>query len=157
MSRRCTIFLLDYFYLPDIYLQLKQNIGDGYGTEWGLTILPNFFANGGNIAILPNDKWDRMRNLLNAPQITVYSIVTLSTADARLYHPLYAATDAITDSATGTLNGTGHCNTRRRNNDTQQRLYLHPETPFYVVYKSAFLSSNELALSYLEGLLLPFN
>jgi hypothetical protein len=108
MSRRCTIFLLDYFYLSDIYLQLEQNIGLGYGAEWGWTILPNFFGNGGNIAILPNDKWGRMRDLLNAPQTTEYSITTLSDADARLYHPLYTTTDAITDSVTGTLTGTGH-------------------------------------------------
>jgi hypothetical protein len=152
MSRRCTIFLLDYFYLPDIYLQLKQNIGDGYGTEWGLTILPNFLANGGNIAILPNDKWDRMRHLLNAPQIPVYSIIPLSNEEARLYHPLYAATAAITNTVTGVLTGTGHCDTRRRNNETQQRLYLNSETPFYVVYRTAFLSSSEKVLSYLRGL-----
>jgi hypothetical protein len=31
-------------------------------------------------------------------------------------------------------------------------LYLNPETPFYVVYNTAFLSSNEAALLYLKGL-----
>jgi hypothetical protein len=83
--------------------ELVMATRDGYGTEWGLTILPNFLTNGGNIAILPNDKWDRMRDLINAPQTPVYSIIPLSSEEARLYHPLYAATDAITNTVTAVL------------------------------------------------------
>jgi hypothetical protein len=93
-----------------------------------------------------------MREMLTESRTTEYSFMPLSNREVRLYNPLYAATELITDPSTGTLNGTGNCDTLLRSNISQQRLYLNPETPFYVVYKNAFLSSNEAALLYLKGL-----
>jgi hypothetical protein len=153
VNRECTVFLLDYFFLPSIYLTRKETKAvHGYGADWGRLLLPTFFRNGGWAAILPHDQWDIMRENLQESRTTEFSYFTLSSTEALRYHPLYAATEAITDTVTGTLNGTGNCDSMLRNNMSQQRLYLNRETPFFVVYNTAVLSTNELALSYLEGL-----
>jgi hypothetical protein len=153
MSRDCKVFILDYYYTPRIYLTREETSAvHGYGADWGQLLLSTFFGNGGWVAILPHDKWNIIRDMLTESRTTEYFFVPLSNREARLYNPLYAATEIIIDASSGTLNGTGNCDSLKRSNILQQRLYLNPEIPFYVVYTTAFLSSNEVALSYLKGL-----
>jgi hypothetical protein len=111
MSRGCKVFILDYFYTPRIYLTRKETSAvHGYGADWGHLLLPTFFWNGGWVTILPHDKWNLMREMLTESRTTGYSFMPLSNREARLYNPLYAATERITDPNTGTLNGTDNCN-----------------------------------------------
>jgi len=143
------LIIMDYFYLPKIYLEAENKQGLGYGGDW-VTKVTFFFSNGGHLALLPNDQFGSMeRSLRENP---VPWCCKLDVADTRVLHPLYMATDAITDGGF-LVSVTDHLH-RGRTNDTSLREYLDEEQPFLLFYSPDLYDSHEAARAKLRALML---
>ena len=152
-GRGVTIFLLDYFWLECGYYTSVQQL-NGYGARWFSDTLPLFFAHGGCIALLPNDRWGELEKMVQqrvsgsgADEIGV-EYLDVSTADR--VHSLYIATAWITDARTGFLRGVDDQN--ERNNDSAVRQYLNPAKPFLLAFNKSLLPTMEAALTELQSL-----
>ena len=154
-GRGATIFVLDYFWVPKEYL-VDQHFTStlGYGARWFSDLIPLFFRHGGQIVLLPNDKNGlivRMHTAARTPSSS-FSLTLLTAAEARLCHPLYSATDTITDFDTGLLRGAASSHGGDRSNATQVRAHLNSTNPFCLVYNTAHFASAHDACALLRRL-----
>ena len=137
--RGATIFILDYFWVPREYL-VDQHFTTtlGYGARWFSHLIPLFFCHGGQIVLLPNDKNGLILSMHDAARASLSSssLVLLTATEAHWCHPLYSATDAITDRKTGYLRGAAASHGGDRSNATQVLAHLDPSNPFCLVYNT---------------------
>ena len=142
-------FLLDYNWVPHIYYDKGENNVNGYGGLWFSDILPIYFRGGGLVAILPNDNGGfLMRMHSSNPEI---AIRLLTSAEALLCHPLYMATQTLTQD--GELTGVGAGHGRYRTNESSVRQWLDTEHPFCLAFNQEAFHSAQDALDDLRSLM----
>jgi hypothetical protein len=151
-----TIFILDYFWVPKEYL-VDQHFTTtlGYGARWFSHLIPLFFRNGGQIVLLPNDKNGLIRSMNTDARAssTSSSFELLTATEARSYHPLYWATETITDVDTGYLRGAAPCHGGDRSNATQIKAHLDPSNPFCLVYNTDHFATANDARAHLKHIM----
>jgi hypothetical protein len=162
-SRFGNIGILDHYWCPAEYFARRTTGPNGYGDKWFSEILPLFFAHGGILFLLPNDKDGLVRAMHSkamhskAPP-TCLDISLLTLTSAEMCHPLYVSTDTITDFDKGELRGVAKSTTmntygRNRTNALAVEAYLDPEYPFILVYNTTTFSTAEQACARLSALI----
>lgn len=127
-QRDATVLLLDYFWMPQTYLRPESNCSThGYGTGWFTVQLPAFFAHGGRVAVLPNDRWGLLRGMAEEARWT--ELTPLDRSEADRHHPLWRATAAATATEAWSLR-----RDRQRTNELAAAEYLDPDHPFLLVW-----------------------
>ena len=152
IGRGVTIFILDYYWLPQIYYE-QNNHPNGYGGGWFAKLIPFFFQEGGIIAVLPNDKFGMLRAMHAAAVVdggVTEGVKWLTKKDALLCHPLYMATESIT--VDGALRGAGLSHGGGRTNATQAETYLDKQHPFCLVYNVRMCKNPEDATALMQAL-----
>ena len=86
VGHRTTLLILDYFWLTPTYLSKTKGYGDGWVTHH----IPSLFRHGGQLAILPNDKWKQVEQMFEGDHSLDF--VRLSLKETEEYHPLWCAT-----------------------------------------------------------------
>jgi hypothetical protein len=100
-----------------------------------------FFANGGLIAILPNDNGGFLKRMaIASPGICT---TFLSVEDALVCHPLFMATHALT--GVDLLVGASKRHGGGRTNESSVRQWLDPVYPFYLAFNVLLVPTAEEA------------
>jgi hypothetical protein len=141
-ARGATVFVLDYYFIPTSYLYSpRYRPIMGYGNQWFARLIPIFIEHSGLIILLPNDKNGLIRAMHTDSPSPSLSVSLLTKREASMYHPLYSATDAITNFATNELRGTGASAGREKTNASQLHIYSNTDHPFFLIYKTASFAS----------------
>jgi hypothetical protein len=147
-GRGARYFFLDYFWLPQVYYEDAYH-EHGYGGKWFSCHIPDFFRNGGLIALLPNDNGGLLMKMhAKSPKS---SMILLTCGDALSCHPLYLATHKITQN--GDLEGVGEGHGRYCTNERNVERWLDKTYPFCLVYNSEKIQSGEEACTFLKALI----
>jgi hypothetical protein len=155
-TRQAKVVILDYYWLPGIYLDANRNRDtNGYGNLWVKKLIPLAFQNGVKVVILPNDSTGRISAMVHTDGAHLVraggGVSKLTLADAFLYNPLFRATQAA-------INTEGWSNSVYRNNEHRTnalawRKYLNPIHPFFMFYnKNANLQDAGVGKRYLLSL-----
>jgi hypothetical protein len=153
-GRRTDLLIFDYFWSPDIYWKDGEKQGGGYGGDW-VTKLTEFFSKSGSLALLPNDKVGMVRGMIEQMPIRIPWVKLLTTEDANTFHPLYMATESITerhpdgDILTG-VDDPGHLG---RTNATATDQYLDQHHPFVLFYNQSVHANASFACTRLKSLI----
>jgi hypothetical protein len=141
-ARGASVFVLDYYFIPTSYLDSPRYRPIlGYGNQWFARLIPIFIEHGGLVVLLPNDKNGLVRAMYTDSPSTSLSVSLLTRREASMYHPLYSATDAITNFTTNELRGTGASHGRGKTNASQLHIYSNMDHPFFLIYKKASFAS----------------
>jgi hypothetical protein len=146
------LIVMDYFFLPKVYLDDENKQGLGYGGDW-VTKVTFFFSHGGHLALLPNDKFGSMEKMLQINPVPWCSV--LSSRDAEEIHPLYMATRAITveDPDGSYLRGVDALHWGRTNASAVEH-YLNRDHPFLLLHSPSLYDSSEAARDKLKQLIM---
>ena len=149
ISHNVTICILDYYFLNTLYFERDH----GYGDKWFTDTIPSFFAHGGKLVILPNDKFNKVMKLWEAhtitPKLNTTATMCLHLIPDHQKHtnPLYHATDIATASPAWQHI---HKDVRDKTNE-QEKNWLDKDHPFLLIYNSTFFDKSGKALSYLRN------
>lgn len=146
--RNTTIAILDHFWLENTYFDSKSE--NGYGSSWCTRLIPEFFKRGGKVILMPNDRWGNVKRMwLQSGAVKGMCACYLTLADAKLYHPLWVATDAAQASTawSGVIKSQQH-----RTNELALNMYLVPRNPFIMFYNTAFVESETAAFELLNAI-----
>lgn len=83
---------LDYYFLVALYFR-----HDGYGNQWLSSTLPYYFSHGGYVAILPNDAWGMVTNMIKRTPPVGFKHHFMNLNETFEYHPLWKATALAED------------------------------------------------------------
>jgi len=140
--RRVDLLIVDYYWLPRIYLDPREQVGLGYGGYWFAKV-SRFFERGGCLALLPNDSSGMLDADAQQAGANVDSdclnFGRLSKNDARQLHPLFTATEDITVPSDVWIEGellgmVGSGKDKARTNPAAIRQWLNTDWPFYLLY-----------------------
>jgi hypothetical protein len=143
-NREIFLLIVDYFFVPKEYYG-RSKAGLGYGLDW-VVKLTTFFAWGGGMALMPNDKHGSLRRDLQDPEWCM----KLTEEDATRVHPLFIATAAVT-APCGRLIGVNDKNHKDRGANSEAiKQWLDKKHPFLLCYNSQYFDGQS-ALAWLRG------
>ena len=143
LNREIFLVIVDYFYLPSEYYG-RSNKGLGYGLDW-TTKLTTFFAWGGGMALMPNDKRGNLKEDLQDP---TWCLV-LTEEDATRVHPLFMATASVTGPCGRLIGVDDRVHADRGANAEAIRQWLDEEHPFFLCYNNQYFDEQS-ALDWLR-------
>ena len=153
-SRGVEIFVLDYFWLQDVYLREDSvRTTNGYGNAWTREQIPTFLSCGGRLAILPNDRWGNVGRMVQCDASLLRGLgivaVLATTEQAYSVNPLWYATAAAARSPG--WGATVPRDQQQRTNALSHREYLDSVHPFYLFYKGEQFADPSSLAAYVRG------
>jgi hypothetical protein len=166
MGRGTTIVVMQYYRLEKETFKQTRGYGGGVqGTAWITTILPIAFSKGLKVAILPNDRWGELVQMIereeddynqtnnrvqqsNRPARPKMAWQYLDEEEALRFHPLFRATEAAVKQPLAWKNSVVKHSWEMNNNSIVTQ-YLNLDHPFIVYYNTTTFNSWEDAKRYL--------
>jgi hypothetical protein len=157
-SRQTKVIILDYFWLPKIYLSAPlSRAANGYGNRWVSNHIPAFFTNGGCLAFLPNDRFGKVREMIEEEgedglRNNSILVRTLSVMETQTLHPLWRATE-LASSNIISWSASVQRDCHQKVNAVAFREYLDQTTPFFVFFNAKELPDWGSVVTYVQSIL----
>ena len=142
VGRGTTLLILDYFWLTPTYLSKTEGYGDGWVTQH----IPSLFRHGGQLAILPNDKWKQVEQMFECDHSLDFA--RLSLQEAEECHPLWHATRHAEQTVWDRL-AKNSARLDEKTNAQALANYLDPDWPFVLCWNQEEIGDRDAALAML--------